>query len=377
MNINNIIYGGYERIRARRKTQRELKHIKDIRYCKIADTYILSEDNKKAIDEFYLTNYGNKIPYTWHKYYSAHSGVFDCRYFPDLLLRPYFEHYINLNRNYAFVFEDKNVLPYIASSADVKMPKTILSRTCGIMRDGDSRIVSDREAQDILTSNGEVFCKSSTGSYGGKGCFVADFNVIKEPVKEVLDDLGSDFVIQEKIVCHKSIASIYPKSVNTFRVITYRWKEDFIQLPVFMRVGQGGNVVDNGAAGGMFLGVHDDGSLTDKAVMPYNTCILSHPDTGFVFKGHRIEHFEKVCDAAKRMHGMMPMVGMVYWDFTIDKEGEPILIECNIFSGTIYAIQMTHGVPAFGDRTAEVLQWIRKMKHTPYSKRGDYAFGNM
>lgn len=376
MDIRKIIGSGYEWLRAKKNVRYEFDHIKDPRFRKIAESYHLSNENKKAIDEFYLSNYGEKIPYIWHQYFSAHSGTFDHRYFPDLLLHPYFEHYINLNRHYAFVFEDKNVLPYVAASAGVKMPKTILSKTCGILRDGDSRIVSGKQAQDILTSKGEVFCKSSTGSYGGRGCFVADFSVLKEPIKDVLDDLGSDFVIQEKIICHNSISSIYPKSVNTFRVITYRWREDFIQLPVFMRVGQGGAVVDNGAAGGMFLGVHDDGSLTDKAVMPYNTCILSHPDTGLVFKGHIIEHFNKVCDAAKRMHGMMPMVGMVYWDFTIDTEGEPVLIECNIFNGTIYAIQMTHGLPAFGDRTAEVLQWIRKMKHAPYNKRVDYAFGN-
>ena len=72
-------------------------------------------------------------------------------------------------------------------------------------------------------------------------------------------------------------------------------------------------MVDNGVAGGMFLGVHVDGSLTDKAVMPYNTCILSHPDTGFVFKGHVIDHFSEVCDAAMRMHQMIPQLGLIYW----------------------------------------------------------------
>jgi hypothetical protein len=147
-------------------------------------------------------------------------------------------------------------------------------------------------------------------------------------------------------------------------------------MPVFMRIGQGGAVVDNGAAGGMFVGIHADGRLTDKAVMPYNTCILTHPDTGFVFKGHVIEGFSAVCEAAIRMHQMIPQLGIIYWDFTIDIEGNPVLIECNVFNGTVYAIQMTLGQPAFGNNTAEVLQWIRKMKHTPYSKRADYAFGN-
>ena len=376
MNISDLIWHGvYDCLRERKNVRREFHHIKDPRFLEIANSYILTKENKEAIDEFYTTNYGERIPYIWHQYFSAHSGVFDPHYFPNLLLHPYFEHYINMNRHYAFVFEDKNVLPYIASCAGIKMPQTILSKTCGIMRDGDSRIVNDKKALEILTAKGEVFCKLSTGSYGGRNCFVIDFEDTKEPPMKILNGLGSNFVIQEKIQCHESIAKIYSKSVNTFRVITYRWKDEFRQLPVFMRVGQGGAVVDNGAVGGMFLGVHADGTLTEKAVMPYKTCILSHPDSGLVFKGHKIDNFYKVCSSAIRMHQMMPQVGMVYWDFTIDRVGEPVLIECNIFNGTIYAIQMTHGVPAFGEHTAEVLQWIKKMKKTSYSKRNDYAFG--
>lgn len=147
-------------------------------------------------------------------------------------------------------------------------------------------------------------------------------------------------------------------------------------MPVFMRVGQGGAIVDNGDAGGMFVGVKPDGGLTDKAVMPYNTNIPVHPDTKVAFKGHRIEHFPKVIDMAIHLHKYIPHIGIVYWDFTIDQEGDPILIECNIRNGTIYAVQMVHGVPAFGDHTAEILQWIKKMKKLPYSKLKDYAFGN-
>ena len=375
MTIRNIYREGYEWARAIKNVHRELEKSKNPRFKQVANSYLLSKDEKEAIDEFYIKNYGKKIPYIYHQYFSAHSGVFDVRYFPNHLLRSYFEHYINMNRHYAFVFEDKNVLPFIAKCADVKMPMTILSKTCGILRDGENKVIDEKRAIEILISSGEVFCKSSTGSYGGRGCFVNDFNNTKESTIEILNGLGTDFVIQERIKCHGSIACIYPNAVNTFRIITYRWKDKFYQMPVFMRVGQGGAVVDNGAAGGMFLGVYTDGTVTDKAVTPYNTCILQHPDTNYVFKNHKIIGFSSICKAAIKMHQMIPQIGMVYWDFTIDSEGYPILIECNIFNGTIYAVQMTLGVPAFGERTAEVLQWIQKMKHTSYDKRGVYAFG--
>lgn len=376
MNISNLTNFGYDYLWTQKKVNKELKHLKESQFLKVAQSYMLTKENKEAIDDFYQLNLGEKIPYLWHQFFSAHSGIFDPRYFPNVLLGPYFEHYMNYKRHYGFVFEDKNVIPYIASCAGVKMPRTVLSKTCGVMRDGDGKVVNDEQAYKKLFSEGKVFCKSSTGACGGRGCFVTDFQTSKESIELVLKNLGPEFVIQEVVKCHESIARIYPKAVNTFRVITYRWKDAFCQMPVFMRVGQGGAVVDNGAAGGMFLGVHADGSLTDKAVMPYNTCILSHPDTGFVFKGHVIKGFSAVCDAAIRMHKMIPQLGLIYWDFTINTEGDPVLIECNVFNGTIYAIQMTLGVPAFGDQSAEVLQWIKKLKHTPLSKRADYAFGN-
>lgn len=376
MDISNLTNSGYDWLWTKKKVRKEYKHLEEPQFLKVAQSYTLTKENKEAIDNFYQSNLGEKIPYLWHQYFSAHSGIFDPRYFPNVLLGPYFEHFMNFKRHYGFVFEDKNVIPYIASCAGVKMPRTVLSKTCGVMRDSDGQIVNLEQAKKILFSSGKVFCKSSTGACGGRGCFVTDFQTSKESIDNDLRSLGPEFVIQEVVKCHESIARIYPKAVNTFRVITYRWKDTFRQMPVFMRVGQGGAVVDNGAAGGMFLGVHADGSLTDKAVMPYNTCLISHPDTGFVFKGHVIEGFSAVCDAALRMHQMIPQLGLIYWDFTINTEDVPVLIECNVFNGTIYAIQMTLGVPAFGDHTAEVLQWIRKMKHTPYNKRADYAFGN-
>lgn len=280
------------------------------------------------------------------------------------------------------MFEDKNVIPYIAKVAKIKMPRTVISKTWGIIRNSYDEVISIADAEKYLENAGELFCKPAVVACGGKGCFAVNFQggqdlKTRRTVKDVLSELGKEFVIQELIKCHPSISDIYSKSVNTFRVITYRWKDSFWHMPVFMRIGQGGAVVDNGAAGGMFIGVKNDGTFTDKACMPYFTNIESHPDTGFVFKGHKIMHFSKVLASAIKMHQMIPEVGMVYWDFTINEKGEPILIECNIRNGTVYAIQMTHGVSPFLERTPEVLQWIRKMKNTPYEKRINYAFGNI
>ena len=184
--IQNKINGVYDYLWTKKKVQIELDHLKDRKFLKIANTYTLTKENKDAVDDFFLTNYGERIPYIWHQYFAAHTGIFDPRYFPNIMLTPYLEHYMNFNRNYGFVFEDKNVIPYIASCADVKMPRTVLSQTCGVMRDGDGRVVNEKQAKEILFSSGKVFCKSSTGACGGRGCFVTDFQTYKESIDNAL-----------------------------------------------------------------------------------------------------------------------------------------------------------------------------------------------
>ena len=371
------VFNAYDRLWIISKEKRDKSKLSIDKYQSIIQKYPLSLEQKRSVDDLYMRTLGHRIPYEWHQFYAAHAGVFTPEFFPDYLLHARFEHYMNYNVHYAYVFEDKNVLPYIAQIAGVKMPKTILSSTCGALRNQNNVIVDSKQAISILRSCGIVFCKPSTISCGGRGCSIVDFSTYHDDneIWACLSKMGQDFVIQELIRCHSSINALYPKAVNTFRIITYRWREGFFHMPVFMRIGQGGAVVDNGASGGLFVGVRDNGELTDKAVTLEDISILSHPDTKMFFNGYRIPGFESVISAALKMHTMIPEIGIVYWDFTLDVNGTPVLIECNIINGTVYALQMTHGVGPFGTHTPEVLSWIRTMNHVPYFKRHFYSFG--
>lgn len=340
----------------------------------VAD-YELTPDQKREIDDFYLTNYGRKIPYDWHRYYAAHSGVFDVRYFPEILFHGYFERFMNPEDAYNQVLSDKNFLPYVAQAAGVPVPRTVVSFSKGLYRDGQGGLLCREDALDILKNCGKLFCKPSRGSCGGHGCFCMDFGET-EDAGAALERLGGEFVIQELLDCAPSIKRLYPGAVNTFRVVSYRWKETFYTMPSVMRTGRGGSIVDNASSGGMFVSISDDGVLQGKAVTIDNQKFTEHPDTHVAFDGYRIEGFEKVREAAVRMHTMLPAVGVIGWDFTLDDKGRPLLVEANIMRVIYYFCQMASGVPAFGERTAEVLQWIRKMKQVPYDQRRDHAFGN-
>jgi D-alanine-D-alanine ligase-like ATP-grasp enzyme len=75
------------------------------------------------------------------------------------------------------------------------------------------------------------------------------------------------------------------------------------------------------------------------------------------------------------MHAAIPQLGVVNWDFTIDPAGNPVLIEANCKNGSVWLPQMAHGVAAFGERTAEVLQWLRFMKKLRPHERVHYVGG--
>lgn len=100
-----------------------------------------------------------------------------------------------------------------------------------------------------------------------------------------------------------------------------------------------------------------------------------HPDSGVVFEKHSIPLFPKVLEAAFQMHETLPELGCVNWDFTLDENGTPILIEANISDGSIWLSQMSNGVGAFGQDTPEILEWIHKMEGVKLSDRYKYRFG--
>lgn len=363
------------KIQTWRKLQNSLKSCKSGKYHQIAEQYQISEKERLEIDDFFLANYGEKIPYDCHRYFAAHSGVMNPQYFPEFIYFPYFERFANANSTYAYVFEDKNIIPIVAKQAGVLMPTTIVSCAMGIYRDSENNIINKEKTIKILRERGFVFCKPSTHAFGGHGCFIADFSDAKTDIEKAFLNLGNEFIIQEIVCCDKSIKCIYPLSVNTFRITTYRWKRGFFTMPIAMRLGQNGSIVDNASSGGMFIGVKDDGTLNKCAVTVDNQRFSEHPDTHFSFCGHKINNFDRVIDAAKKMHTMLPQLGVVGWDFTLNDKGEPLLIEANTREASYRLGQMTLGLPAFGDRTAEILQWIRKMKKMPYSQLKDHAFG--
>lgn len=104
--VKNTIYDTTEDLLAGRAHKAEIAKFRDPKRVAILEQVELTDGQKRAIDDFYVENYGKKISYTWHRHNLAISGNFDVRFFPELLFIPEFERYMNQPSEYATVFED-------------------------------------------------------------------------------------------------------------------------------------------------------------------------------------------------------------------------------------------------------------------------------
>ena len=123
-------------------------------------------------------------------------------------------------------------------------------------------------------------------------------------------------------------------------------------------MGAGGNKVDNATAGGCFVGVDKTGHLKNVAYNDYGEKFECHPTTGVPFKGHYIPNYDKLVQLAETLHNrLVNFSKYISWDFAIDAEGDPILIEKNLSWSGLSFHQQCNG-PIFGDMTQEIIKEV-------------------
>lgn len=328
-----------------------------------------SKSTINAFDEYWKKHYGKTIKQCGHKLYEAINGVHHKDYMPDFLfatkVEPFFNPYF-----YAKLYSDKSLTEVLyAKSKKVSFPKTYLVNSGGILYDGERNIISPSEAQEVLSEINEAVIKPTVGGNSGKGVMVCnfvdgydaknDFNI-----NQLLDEKRQNYIVQEKMQQHPVISKIYPNAVNTFRTITYVLDGVVYCAELAMRIGSGGGVVDNIHAGGLGIGVRENGKLLKYAyLLGYSNSkekITEHPDSGVVFEDYQIVGVEKIIECAKELHGLTPHLEMISWDFMIDANENPVLIEANYWGQAVWLTQIIHGKPFFGINMDRVLKLIKE-----------------
>lgn len=185
-----------------------------------------------------------------------------------------------------------------------------------------------------------------------------------ETALECIKSASGDFVLQERVTEHSSLSHLSPNSLNTIRITTYICEGKVYHSPIAARFGVGDSPVDNFHAGGLGIGVRDDGTLLKTALKSSSGRRLiectQNPNNGEPFEGYKIEHMDRVIDFVTKNHGRIPGMGMISWDVVISENGDPVVIEVNACQQNIAFAQYLHGRSLFGDNTPKMLKLIRR-----------------
>ncbi len=196
--------------------------------------------------------------------------------------------------------------------------------------------------EKLMTTNclNKLFIKP-INDQGGKECFLYSKNDNKFSYKK----LSSGFLFQEFLEQNKKINKIYPYSINTIRINTFKNDKDDIKIvSAFMRFGANKNNVDNASSGGFFVPINiERGKLEGIGVslLKHGGNTYSyHPDTGFKFKDFKIPKFREVVystvEASKYLDNTL-----IGWDIAITNDGI-VFIEGNS-NGSLLMSQIACG----------------------------------
>lgn len=274
---------------------------------------------------------------------------------------------------YQILFTDKYVQKNLFAGLGLPTPRLIALLGAG------GTVSSLETFRDVLDGAPDEFVLKPVSSRGGHG-----FRRItkrngtllegSDPVRAdelwsgLQDYLDRGVLVEETAHNCDVIGRMNPSSLNTFRVITFRFPERGWQvICVNLKVGRQDSAVDNSGAGGLAVSIDDDGVTGQAIDFSTHTRHSHHPDSGTVLAGVQIDGFRSVVDLAVAGSRHFSQMGILGWDIALTDEG-PVIIEVNASPACEYPQVMYGGIVT--DEMARVL----KPRHlfSRYDKRFMY-----
>lgn len=181
------------------------------------------------------------------------------------------------------------------------------------------------------------------GGVGGDGIGVYDTAAITDPAAFRAEAIKTGRPLLEQFLeQHEDMASLYPGSVNTLRIVTYRDPRDEVHvLARVLKIGNGG-FIDNYSGGGMYTMVDETGRALHAAYDGEGTVFDRHPVTGTHIEGFQVPLFDEVIAFAKDLALRVPEMPYIGWDIAISPE-RPIVIEGNHNTGVFQSRPAVNG----------------------------------
>lgn len=159
-----------------------------------------------------------------------------------------------------------------------------------------------------------------------------DDESLKLTLDNIIENEGK-FILEELIEAHPMMKEIYPDSINTVRINTLVHNGTVTHLMPFFRAGTGGNIVDNGAQGGVMASIDiETGEMISGATAHDGRMYDRHPDTGTMFKGIKFPKWQEDLDMTAELALMVAKdydLLFIGWDTTYTADEKWIIVEAN------------------------------------------------
>lgn len=336
------------------KRQRELYVVDESRNMYNVELVNLTNQEKQEVYDLWYPVVPKKF-FLYHKMYKTFSH-FDARFVSDEYYYPVLLRSLN-PKDTSSAFERKSLYPILYK--DIPQPKFYVNKYNGVYYDCDFNAMEEQQAISILEHLDSFIIKPTHDSVQGKNVRLIKPSV--DNVKQAIEGYGKDFIVQEVLEQSEMTARFNSSSLNTFRITTLNINGICSLCSIVFRCGNGDGVVDNLGAGGIMIGVTEDGQIHDYGFdKKYNKHYSSNNRQ--VFKGTVIPQMKGMVELAKRWHEKYLLhSGIVGFDIAMNKNNEPVMIEVNLMYPGIQTEQLCTG-PLFGERTKEVIDYCSKNK---------------
>ena len=327
-------------------------------------------------DKPVISKYPNfsKTDRKWLDFFYSSNGIVDIEYIPLTYYYNFIEPCLN-DQPLLSSLQDKNF--YEIYFKEIKTPKTVLRRINGFFYNNkyEQILPDDKIVTDLFSNYNSVILKPSLDSGSGKHILLFErqdnYYKLKSGSDELnlnfLQNYGRDFIIQEFVKQHQFFKRFNPSSNNTLRVFTYRSvKDDQINiLHILLRIGKSGSFLDHDNLGGVGISIKGNNYFDEFAYNNNGDRYKSVNEINFSQQG-KVPFIDELKEVSVKIAQNIFYARLLAMDFTIDEDGNIILVEINCWGNGITQYQMNNG-SLFGKFTTEILEYCYNISNNKIS----------
>lgn len=235
-------------------------------------------------------------------------------------------------------FSDKNYAELLMDG--FLFPKVVFRCIRGQFFTANLQPITGNQALELTAGYSELVFKQSQETGHGTGVSL----LMSEQFEPALSSYAQDYVVQERIQQHESLAYFNESSVNILRITSLNWRGHVYVLGGLLRIGAPGAFCDHESHGDIHhlnIAINEDGTLASTS-FDLDTGLIYNDIYGKEIQGS-IPRYEEIKDQIIREHAKYPYYGLIGWDITLDRDENIICMEFNTKWPGIKATQYALG----------------------------------